>query len=67
MLDPKFDPLALLEELAYEIVRLNKRQQKLEQFMQELAEQHVIIAEYLAEQQQELHEIKQSTKTDSRR
>lgn len=65
MLDPNFDPLTLLNELAHEMVRLSQQQIKLEQFMQELADQHCHIAEHLAETQAIIDEIKQSTKTDS--
>lgn len=57
MIDPDFDPLKILDELAHEVVRLNQRQQRVEQFLQEMAEQHANIAEHLAGQSQELTEI----------
>jgi hypothetical protein len=76
LIDPDFDPLALLEELSEEVVRLNNRQLQLERFFQELANQHTSIANHLGGQSQDitelykelgkiLHETKQSTSTNS--
>lgn len=76
MIDPDFDPLKLLEELAHEVVRLNQRQQQVEKFLREMAEQNANIAEHLAGQSQEIYDIyktlgklqfetQQSTSTDS--
>ena len=57
MIDPDFDPLALLDELAHEVVKLNQRQHQLEVFLREMAEQNANIAEHLSGQSQELTEI----------
>lgn len=76
MMDPNFDPLSVLDELAHEVVRLKKRQLELERFFQELANQHSNIAQHVGGQSQEITEIynelgrilsetKQSTDADS--
>lgn len=57
MIDPDFDPLALLEELAHEMVRLNQRQHTLEKFLQELAVQNANIAEHLYDQTEEINRL----------
>lgn len=57
MIDPDFDPLALLDELAHEMVRLNNRQQKVEQYLQEMSVQNQNIARHLAEQSDELTDL----------
>lgn len=57
MIDPDFDPLAVLDELAREMVRLNQRQLTLEHFLKELAEQNANIAEHLADQSNEINKI----------
>jgi predicted nucleic acid-binding Zn-ribbon protein len=57
VIDPDFDPLAILDELAHEMVRLNQRQHQLEQFLTELAGQNANIADHLAEQSRALNEI----------
>ena len=75
-MDPDFDPLALLDELAHEVVRLNDRQNTLEQFFKDLANQHANIANHIGGQSQEINELyqelgrilietKQSTNPDS--
>lgn len=64
MFDSDFDPLKVLEELTYEMIRLNQRQVELQTFLVELADQHANIAEHLYDQQKQIDEIKQSTKTN---
>lgn len=75
MIDPEFDPLRLLEELAHEVVRLNQRQQQTESFLRELSIQNENIANHIAGQSNELgdiyhelgkilNEVKQSSSTD---
>ena len=56
-MDPDFDPLAILDELAHELVRLNERQTRVELYLQELAEQHANIAEHLADQSNQIYQI----------
>lgn len=57
MLDPNFDPLELLRELSIEVVRLNERQFKVEQYLKELADQHANIAEHLYDQSTEINKL----------
>ena len=65
MIDKDFDPLKMLNEMAHEVVRLGERQIQTEAMLRDLANQHERLTRHIADQAAQIHEIKQSTKTDS--
>lgn len=65
MIDKDFDPLKMLNEMAHEVVRLGERQIQTEAMLRELAQQHERLTRHIADQAAQIHEIKQTTKTDS--